>query len=258
MQDKNIDISIEPDFYLSYYESEEDVNDQIFFLKSLEDFNSKAKGQKLFLENNNLALTRDEISSEFIAIDALSSALEQKDDAQLFFARALHYSLVKNFSDALNDLDKAIKMEPKNELMLYARASVRQKMVDFIRSIEAEEQLIVENDKNNDILNQQGNSRIIDYDLMVSDYNKVLSLNPKFAHAAYNKGNVMMVLKNYRAAISDYTYAIKIEPNFAEAYYNRGLNYIFLGENEKGLKDLSKAGELGIYKVYNVMKRYGN
>ena len=30
-----------------------------------------------------------------------------------------------------------------------------------------------------------------------------------------------------------------------------------IGEDEKGLADLSKAGELGIYKVYNLIQRFG-
>ena len=44
--------------------------------------------------------------------------------------------------------------------------------------------------------------------------------------------------------------------DFAEAYFNRGLTYIYIGENEKGLADLSKAGELGIYQAYNLITRF--
>jgi len=258
VQNQNIDISAEAEFFLSYYDQEKDLDRQPYFLKSLFGYNQSKDEQKLYLLNDNLSLSRSEINAEFIAIDALSSALDVKEDAQLYFARAMHYSLVKNFADALQDLNRALDLKPDDELMLFARASVRQRMVDFIRSIEAEEEMEVLTDKKDQLLNKQDNSRIIDYDLIVADYNRVIDLAPDFAYAWFNKGNVMTVLKNHQAAISDYSKAIASEPNLAEAYFNRGLTYLFLGENEKGLRDLSKAGELGIYKAYNVMKRYGN
>lgn len=71
----------------------------------------------------------------------------------------------------------------------------------------------------------------------------------------FDKGNVYMMMQDNTAAISAYTSAIAIKPDFGEAYYNRGLVYLRLGNKEKGLADLSKAGELGILPSYNVLKR---
>ena len=79
---------------------------------------------------------------------------------------------------------------------------------------------------------------------------------PDFAYTYYNRGNVLSHLKDYRAAIVSYNEAIALEPTLAEAYYNRGLTYIFLGENARGVADLSKAGELGLYSAYNLIKRF--
>lgn len=257
VQDQNVDVNLEGDFYYSYYEQNDVLDRQAYYLKVLDDYNRTDKGPNLYLLNQNMSLSRNEINAEFIAIDAISSALDVKEDAYLYFSRAMHYSLVKNFADALHDMNMALDMQPNDVMMLFARASVRQRMVDFIRSIESEEDLGNSPNKKEEMLDKKDNNRIIDYDLIVADYNRVIARVPHFAYAWYNKGNVMTVLKNYKAAISDYTQAIECEPDLAEAYYNRGLNYIFLGEREKGLMDLSKAGELGIYKAYNVMKRYG-
>ena len=63
-------------------------------------------------------------------------------------------------------------------------------------------------------------------------------------------------MKDYRAALVDYNKAIELDPRFSEAYYNRGLTNIFLGNNRQGIQDLSKAGELGIFSAYNVIKRF--
>jgi tetratricopeptide (TPR) repeat protein len=63
-------------------------------------------------------------------------------------------------------------------------------------------------------------------------------------------------MKDYRAALVDYNKAIELDSRFADAYYNRGLTNIFLGNNRQGIQDLSKAGELGIFSAYNIIKRF--
>ena len=73
---------------------------------------------------------------------------------------------------------------------------------------------------------------------------------------SYNRGNVLSILKDYRAAIVDYDRAIQLDPKFADAYFNRGLTHIFLGNNRQGIQDLSKAGELGLFSAYNIIKRF--
>ena len=62
--------------------------------------------------------------------------------------------------------------------------------------------------------------------------------------------------KQYNAAIDDFTRAIEIEPNLAEAYFNRGLVRIYSGNKPEGLEDLSKAGELGLFNAYSLIKKY--
>ncbi|MFA6894560.1 MAG: hypothetical protein WCQ46_02245, partial [Bacteroidales bacterium] len=57
-------------------------------------------------------------------------------------------------------------------------------------------------------------------------------------------------------AISEYTKALELYPYIGEAYYNRGLVLIYLKDKEKGCIDLSKAGELGISEAYSVIKKF--
>ena len=63
-------------------------------------------------------------------------------------------------------------------------------------------------------------------------------------------------MKKFKDAIDEYTKALNIEPHLAEAYYNRALILLYLKQNEKACKDLSKAGEMGVNDAYNVIKRY--
>ena len=96
----------------------------------------------------------------------------------------------------------------------------------------------------------------MDYRKVEGDINKVLELMPGFAIAYYNRANVYAKLNDYKAAIVDYTTAIELNGGFAEAYYNRGLARIYIGNTKDGITDLSKAGELGLFQAYNVIKRF--
>lgn len=80
-------------------------------------------------------------------------------------------------------------------------------------------------------------------------------MDPGFVYAYYNRANVYSVQKNYKAALADYDEAIKLAPEFADAYYNRAMIYLITGKTELARADLSKAGELGKYESYNLLKR---
>jgi len=54
----------------------------------------------------------------------------------------------------------------------------------------------------------------------------------------------------------DYDRCLEMDTKFADAYYNRGLTNIYLGNNRQGISDLSKAGELGLYAAYSIIKRF--
>ena len=60
---------------------------------------------------------------------------------------------------------------------------------------------------------------------------------------------------DFEHAIRDYTRAIELDANLAEAYYNRGLAYLANKRQEEAIRDLSKAGELGLYQAYSIIKR---
>ena len=103
------------------------------------------------------------------------------------------------------------------------------------------------------MLRQRKNAKA--YTEVIADLDKVLVLSPKNVYAQYNKGCVYAKNNNLTSAISCFTAAIEEKDDFGEAYYNRGLAYLQLGNKEKGINDLSKAGELGILPSYSILKR---
>jgi tetratricopeptide (TPR) repeat protein len=102
----------------------------------------------------------------------------------------------------------------------------------------------------------RSNESIQDYDLVIADYQKSLSLSPEFLFSGFNLANTYLKTREYRKAILVYDQVIKLEPIFAEAYYNRGLTYIYLKESENGCMDMSVSGELGLQSAYTVIARF--
>jgi tetratricopeptide (TPR) repeat protein len=75
-----------------------------------------------------------------------------------------------------------------------------------------------------------------------------------WAPAFYNKAVLLTAMGRKKEAIDVYTKAIELDAHLAPAYYNRALLYLELGKQTEAEKDLSRAGELGLYKSYNLLK----
>lgn len=79
---------------------------------------------------------------------------------------------------------------------------------------------------------------------------------PTEADILFDQAEHYYIIGDYETAIDSYTEALKLDDHHREALYNRGVIYIKLERIEEGLADLSKAGELGLYSAYNLIKRY--
>ena len=176
----------------------------------------------------------------------------------LFFSRAIEFSLVQDYASAIDDCTKALAdlrwMEDgdnklaREVIYTFCRANWRYKWLDYQRANGE-----MQNDYQGKTAAQKSE---MDFDIMLRDYDYITRLQPDFAYAYYNKANILCIQKEYKAAIEHYTLAINADNDFAEAYFNRGLTRIYINDVENGIKDLSRAGELGIYQAYNLITRF--
>ena len=97
---------------------------------------------------------------------------------------------------------------------------------------------------------------ILDYDLVMRDLESVLAIEPDNEFAYYNMSLVLCQRKQMDKAEETLSKAIGLYDQFAEAYFNRGIIRLYVGREDEGIADLSRAGELGMYKAYNVIKRH--
>jgi tetratricopeptide (TPR) repeat protein len=63
------------------------------------------------------------------------------------------------------------------------------------------------------------------YESAISDFTRVLQMNPNDGRAYYNRGNALALTNLHEKAIDDYSRAIELSPETAYLYYSRGLTY---------------------------------
>jgi predicted O-linked N-acetylglucosamine transferase (SPINDLY family)/ADP-heptose:LPS heptosyltransferase len=56
----------------------------------------------------------------------------------------------------------------------------------------------------------------------LTSYEQAISINPNYARAYSNRGNVLQTLKRFSEALQSYDQALAIRPDYAEAFYNKG------------------------------------
>ena len=273
VQDRNVQIDIEPSFILSYYERDEQVNGSVYFDKSVDVFNSRmVLAWKMLVTNRETALTEEQIALHFTSINDYSDKIEKDpQNADLYFGRGIDFMLVQDFIEAIDNFNKAISIDHSYTMAYFNRAMVRYKQMEYNLSLtpaNSNDLLSLNLQVGRGNINMPYSSiqgdltsieardiRMIDYELILHDYEFVIQQNPDFVFSYFNRGNIRCDQRDFRAAVLDYNEAIKRNPDFAEAYFNRGLSRLSLGDTDRGIADLSKAGELGIMNAYNIIKR---
>jgi len=222
------------------------------FHEIIQNYNNRNKRtNRLTISIETNAANANNVQTHFSQIEKLSEAIKKEDsNADFYLARAIEFSTVQDFNSAMEDLNKAIELNEKFALAYFMRGNIRIKTIDSDIVSNSND-----NNSNQNMIAQVGEKNRLDKLKVLEDYNKVIELNPDFTFVYYNKGNFLASFKDYGTSIENYTKAIEIDPSFSEAYFGRGLSYIFLNDENSAKKDLSKAGELGIYKAYNLLNR---
>ena len=137
------------------------------------------------------------------------------------------------------------------------RGVLRADMIEFIASIESNVQVLSMDDTGNTRARVKDQvSRTYDYDDALQDMQKASEVLPDLPYIYFNLGNLYCLSREHIKSIENYTKAIELYSYMGNAYYNRGLVLIYLKDKEKGCIDLSRAGELGVQEAYSVIKKY--
>ena len=241
VQNRKVEDEFMPMYVLSYRKSDSGLSSYTAFDSEVEHFNQTvAPRHRINITCNPKTLSEGETKAYFALIDTLSLAIDAIKDLNrekgLLVQRAVAYAVTQNFDAAINDLTAYVQQDSTLAMAYWQRAICQSLMNEFAQS--------------------QGIDSKLKSLGALDDFSKAAQMNPHNPFVLYDRANVYAARKEYKKAIDDYTRAIDLDSGLAEAYYNRGLALIYSGQLEKGIEDLSKAGELGLYDAYSVIKKY--
>lgn len=242
VQNRKAAVSYMPMFALAYSRYDNGLKAYQAYDADVEAFNRDASPRRrLYITCNPKTLDAEGAKSVFATIDSLSAAIraakDLRRDKALLLQRAVAHSVAQNYADAVSDLTAYIQTDSlASPLAYWQRAACQFRMGEY------------------------DSSRGIDARMTaagaISDLDKAISLSPRNAYLYYDRANLHAASKDYMRATADYNEAIRLDPRLAEAYYNLGLVCIYSNKHEEGVRNLSKAGELGLYSAYSAIKSF--
>ena len=238
VQNKHVENDCLPLFALTFNFKPDDVRAMGAYMPEVERLNNRRLiGRRVALTSDEGSVDEDGMKDYFSLIDRLSEQLENEatPSPDRLVLRAVAYYSVRNFEAALEDLDRVLALDSTRLDAMLQSASIR------FREVQAE---------------ASAAGVVPDYTAVLDKLDAAIRRSPDNPVLYYNRGCVWTAMKNYQRALADYGEAVRLNPSFAEAYFNRGMVYIYTHSDEKGRNDLSKAGELGLYQAYSLLKQH--
>ena len=242
VQNHKVDMEFLPMFTLSFSPMQSNVRIGVTYVdQQVEELNNQLRARTIFINSGRSVLTEDVSEQIFEYVQTLSDNMSDpkmtlQKAVGVLLQRAIAFSALQNFEDAINDLTTCLQIDSANVPVLWQRAVSQTYMNQFQAA--------------------QGTNVEFQNANVQADLNHALQLSPQNAFLFYNRGCFYAQVQEYARAIEDFTRALTLEPTMAEAYYNRGLCAIYQKQTEAGISDLSKAGEMGLYTAYSIIKKY--
>jgi len=195
------------------------------------------------------------VTSEVLTAPSQSAFMKGLQDVGL----RQYTAALQHFTDAVEGEEASADTYSSyyKAFYLMTRGALRAEMIQFIASFESNVQTLTMDDKGNTRARvREQISREYDYSEALADTEAAAAILPSLPYIQFNLGNLYCMSSRFVQAIDSYDKAIKLYPWMGDAYFNRGLVLIYLKDKEKGCIDLSRAGELGVDGAYNVISRY--
>lgn len=147
------------------------------------------------------------------ALAVLTQAIAQyPNTAALFSVRGALLLEEKKYAAALDDLEAAVKIDPKDPVTLTNRAQAYRA---FNRTQES-----------------------------LADLDRAVELEPDMVAARFNRGAIQYTRGKYQAALADFDQCIRADPGTPAPYFNRAVTHDALGNRRQAIADLQQFVQL--------------
>ena len=163
-----------------------------------------------------------------------------------YYNRGSAYALSGNYAQAVNDLNKAIELDPgyaeayTNRGIVYDKKGEYDRAIaEFSRAIALNPSDPVKYNNRGIVYNEKG-----EYDRAIADFNRAISLNPSDpmnAKIFNNLGLIYLKLGRVKEAEREYKNALKENPSYIQARMNLGNLYYSRGLLDEAIKEYREA-----------------
>jgi tetratricopeptide (TPR) repeat protein len=149
-----------------------------------------------------------------------------------------------NYSDIETLWNRTIEKNPTCWMCYNNRGNIYKDLGNYTQAIEDYDKAIKIKPGFADAYNNRGVSYnfLGNYRQAIDDFSRAIKIKQGYSGIYYlNRGIAYNGLGNYNQAIDDFSRAIKIKPDFAEAYRKRSIVYFTICKNYEAINDLKTA-----------------
>ena len=229
-----------------------DINKSIILLALVFLFVNTSNGQtpqtaQDYLKSGAAHFQRGETDA---ALADINKALELNSNYvdALYFRAALRIKK-GDTAGVLADYNKIIELTPSTpgvEVVYANRSMIRLQNKDIDGALDDLNKAISINPKVAQIYNGRAIARLQkgDLDGALADYEKAIELKPSLPSAFMGRGYFRYQKRDFDSALADFSKAIELKPDYADAYVDRGLVRGLRGEIPDAIADIKKGAEL--------------
>jgi len=199
-----------------------------------------ANGLKAYEENLY------QITLEMFTAVLQNSKIEVKWQPIALYWRGETYRLMERYTEALQDFDRAIELDPKYDWAIASRGFTYRLMKHYTEALQDFNRAIELDPKSAWAIAGRGQTykSMEHYTEALQDFDRAIELDPKLDWAIANRGQIYKSMEHYTEALQDFDRAIELNPKYDWAIASRGETYRLMECYTKALQDFDRAIEL--------------
>jgi len=188
----------------------------------------------------------------FVGHDAI--AFEDVDEAirldpkyaWAYASRGMMHRSMRQYADSLRDLNQAIELDPNHAEAISRRGVTYVMMEQYENALKDFSHAAELDPMATWITNNLGNTyRLLNrYHDAFRSYSRVIALDPNYYPAIYSRGRTCLTLKLYQEALEDFNRLIQLQPDEAFCFGSRALAYFALNQLDNAKADIARAIDL--------------
>ncbi|XP_071844864.1 uncharacterized protein [Apostichopus japonicus] len=187
-----------------------------------------------------------QMSDPAAALKDLNAALRIIPTAELHTNRGVVEQFVGDSTDAMNDYQNAIKIDPTYSLAYFNAANLYFQNRQFIQANHYYNKTLEFNPNDEAAVLNRAITRVLLRDARgaLEDFQHAASLSPYSAHIFFNRANLFASLRQYELAERDYTTALKLLPDDPMVHKRRADVRSKLGRKRDAIDDYRRAVDI--------------